>query len=196
MSSDKNISYFNTLIFTIITGIACLMLLILLFFDIGKQFIYFIIAFEIGIFIIIGYCIAQIVIVEKKKNDGTTNYVVKFDECPDYYTKQLIDSKEYCLNEYMGRNEAGTRFLIKIFPAEINGQPITPPSDLTGTPQLYEKFPLRGLETDANIRKMADKCNLLFKEPAVPSATYSNHMYYKYIPWTYAKSRCESIASS
>jgi uncharacterized membrane protein YhaH (DUF805 family) len=62
-NDNKNTSYFNTLIFTIVAGIISLLLLLALVFKpVRDHAMYFIIALEVGIFTIIAVCIYQIVI--------------------------------------------------------------------------------------------------------------------------------------
>ena len=67
-SDPKIKSYFNTLIFTIISGIFSLVLIATLFFDMFKKYIPFIVTVEIGLFLIIGYCIYKIYNNEQKKD--------------------------------------------------------------------------------------------------------------------------------
>jgi hypothetical protein len=200
MSSNTKISYFNTLVFTIITGVASLVLLSLLFFDIGKEFIYFIITFEIGIFVIIAYCITKIILGEMSKKKNTTGYVVSFDQCPEYYVKENIEGVEYCNNEFTTVDKiTGRKYLMKLFPAEINNFPVEPEQTVIKGPKAgsttYDYFPMRNLENDPDFRTMEEKCNLLFKAPTSNEDKYKEHTFYTYIPWTYAKSRCQSLAN-
>lgn len=200
MSTQSKVSYFNTLIFTIITGIASLILLTLLFFNIGKEFIYAIITFEVGIFAIIAYCITQIIIAESNKSKKTTSYVINFDQCPDYYTKKIVNGVEYCFNEYMGKDEAGNNYVMKISPAEVNHEPRSLPATVTVsdtvTGQSYlDVFELRKLQDDPNFKTMEEKCALVSKAPVSLDAKYTPHTMYTYMPWTYAQSRCQSLTN-
>lgn len=199
-SNDRKVSYFNTLLFTIITGIVSLCILALLFFEFGKKLIYFIIAFEVGVFILIAYCIYKIVSGEKKKLKSGDKYVVRFDECPDYYTKKEIDGKVWCYNDYVIKDLSGKIFVIRLTPSEINNVPQDVPTTISVTNSrlandpVYSKFELKALETDDKIPSYEDKCKLLFKMPPAEDK-YTKHMHYTYIPWTYAKSRCASLAN-
>lgn len=196
--SQNKISYFNTLMFTIFTGIVSLGVLSFLFFDFGKKFIYFIIAFEVGVFMLIAYCLYKIISGDKKIN-AKDKYVVRFDECPDYYSKKIIEGKEYCFNEYVVKDNAGNVKVIKITPAEIGGVKQDPDSAITLTDivepnaKLYAKFELHKLENDDNIPTYEEKCKYLFKQPPVDEK-YNSYRQFTYIPYTYAKSRCESLA--
>lgn len=186
--------------FTIFTGIASLGVLSFLFFDFGKKFIYFIIAFEVGVFILIAYCIYKIITGDKKKKDNKDKYVVRFDECPDYYSKKIINGEDYCFNEYLVKDKRGNSMLIKLSPYEMNGTTVTPETTTKLTnivepsAQLYSKFQLHKLEKDDNIPKFEDKCKLLFNNTSVSDPKYSSYLHYPHIPYTYAKSRCASLA--
>ena len=199
MEKDKKISYFNTLMFTIFTAIASLGVLSFLLFDFGKKFLYFIIAFEVGVFILIGYCIYKIIKGDKKAKDNKTKYVVRFDECPDYYSKKIINGDDFCFNEYLVKDDQGKPLLIKLTPAEIDGTAISPESYATlnnnvPTTDDYRKFKLHRLETDEKIADFSDKCKLVFSKPNVSDSKYDNYTHYPDIPYTYIKSRCASLA--
>lgn len=198
-SKEKKISYFNTLIFTIVTGIVSLCLLGLLFFDIGKEFMVFIISLEVGIFAIIGYCIYRIISHEKKKQEAAEQnlYVVNFNTCPDYYVKRVVGDKTYCFNDYTVKDSNGKAYIMKVYPVEVNGTPIqipptiTPSNTVANNDYLFEKFDLRALENDNTLKTTKEKCNLIFQTPADRVNEYS-HL--PSIPWTFAQSRCESFA--
>lgn len=199
MEKDNKISYFNTLMFTIFTAIASLGILSFLLFDFGKKFLYFIIAFEVGVFILIGYCIYKIIKGDKKAKDTKTKYVVRFDECPDYYSKKVINGDDYCFNEYLVRDDQGKPVLIKLTPAEKDGTEISPESSVTlnnTVPSIdnYNKFKLRRLESDEKISEFHNKCKLVFNKPNESDSKYDNYLHYPDIPYTYIKSRCASLA--
>lgn len=198
-TTDRRISYFNTLLFTIITGIVSLGVLSLLFFEFGKPYIYFIIAFEVGVFTIIGYCIYKIVSAEKAKADKKDKYVVRFDECPDYYSLKVIDNKDYCVNEYVTKTSRGELRISRLTPVNTtDNRPNAVPTviNLATSSKAYEinKFPLRGIEDDPNIPTFEEKCKLLYKVPPEEDK-YKDHMFYTRIPWTFAKSRCASLGA-
>lgn len=194
MATDNKISYLNTLIFTIVTGIISLIVLGCLFFEFGQRFIYFIIGFEIGVFFLIGYCIYKIVRAEKRYVSGDDKYVVRFNECPDYYAKRVYDGKEYCVNDYVVKDNAGGVYIVKVTPASTD-----PPTSITvtdnATPysgQPYSKFELHALEADNALKTYDEKCKPLFVNPT--DAKYQGYPDVSQIPWTYVRSRCESFA--
>jgi hypothetical protein len=201
-SSDK-LSYFNTLVFTIVAGIVSLLILAMLFFPLGKQFIVFIVAVEIGIFAIIAYCIYKIANNETylRKLRDSKNLVVNFDECGDYYMRRTNSSGvDVCVNNFVITDETNTNYIMKIWSA--NGSNIPTVNSITDSKINYfgnsnasasdamnrrEVYQLKELATNSNLGTFTDKCRPFFYD--VPSFTE-----YKDIPWTYAKSRCQSFA--
>jgi hypothetical protein len=194
--NEKKISYFNTLIFTIITGIVSLAILGLLFFEFGRTFIYFIIAFEIGVFILIAYCIYKIVSGSRKSDKNKDSYVLRFNECPDYFTRrEAKDGTVSCVNKYIVKDRNGQIYLSAITPTQFNGEEVTIPASAqpdTSTPASYEKVILRQLEKDDKFSKYQDKCNLIWNAPKATDAHAAPYSGYSAIPWTYMRSRCES----
>jgi hypothetical protein len=198
-TNNNKISYFNTLIFTIIAGVVSLGVVSLLFFDFGKQIIYFIVAFEVGVLGIIAYCIYKIIKGEMDKNNKKDKYVVRFDQCPDYYSSKIINNKEYCVADYIVRNDKGDVTVMRIFPEKDARGSISAPASInldyanqTGTDYKY-KFELRQLEQDPKIPTFEEKCKYLYTQPP-PNPKYNAYRHFTQIPWTYAKSRCASLA--
>lgn len=197
-SKERKISYFNTLIFTIVTGIVSLALLGLLFFDIGKDFIVFLVTLEVGIFVIIGYCIYRIVSHERQKQRALeqNQYVVDFNTCPEYYVKRMVGDTAYCFNDYTVKDANGNAYIMKVYPVAVNGTPVqlpptmVPSNQVANTDYLFEKFPLRALENDNTLKTQKEKCALLYNTPADRVHEYS-HL--PSVPWTYAQSRCASF---
>lgn len=201
MSSDNKVAYFNTLIFTIVTGIVSLIVMSLLLFQIGKTFMIFIITFEIGVFIIIGMCIYQIVKAEKDKNEKH-DYMINIDQCPDYYSKVKNSSNQtdYCLNWYRGKDMYGEETIQRLFPMKdkLNEDISIPPSfensfvdgDPTTSTNNYMSFELLKLQNDKNFDQ-SKKCGFLFtKATGTNTASYEDHYL---VPWSYARSRCQSL---
>lgn len=193
---DRKISYFNTLIFTIITAVASLMVLGLLFLPIGKQFIYFIVAYEVGVFLIIAYCIFKILRGDKKFDENRKNFVVRFDECPDFYTKTMhADNTLWCHNDYKVIDPRTQEELVyRIFPMRYKDQPTSVPTTITLADNIpgqpYARFQLKQLESDDDYPTYDKKCQVLFKNPSSSNESYNT---FQDLPWTYAKSRCESL---
>jgi len=200
-SRDQKVSYFNTLIFTVLTGIICLSLLALLLFDIGKEFMYFIITLEVGAFAVIGYCITRIILYERqrKKNMEDSVYVVKFDTCPDYYVKRNVNGKTYCFNDYPIKDKFGKNYIIKVMPVTVGTTPIAPPprsinvSDTVSGEFLFNKFELNALENDPEIPSYSEKCKLMYE---TPTDKRNQYQHLPWIPWTHARSRCQSFVEN
>lgn len=196
MSDDRKISYFNTLIFTIITAIASLAVLALLFFPFGKDFIFFIIAYEIGVFLIIAYCVYKIIRGDKDLRDQRASFVVRFDECPDFYTKNLHkeDNKLWCHNDYKVVDTATKQeYIYRIYPLKVDNAEVNLPKtiDLAARNNpAYTQFELKKLETDDKYETYQKKCSVLYKNPRSGNSAYNS---FQDLPWTYAKSRCESL---
>jgi hypothetical protein len=198
--SEQNVSYFNTLIFTIVTGVISLCILGVLFFEFGQKMIYFIIAFEVGVFILIGYCIYKIVSGNNKLAVRKNNYSLKFNECPDYYTKQMINGETYCVIDYISKDRNGLYFMSRLTPTtNAQGEAMEPPKTVivntssTTSPTGIEKIPLYKLERDEAISSSRDKCKLLYSVPKDTAAKYVPYNGYSLMPWTYMHSRCESF---
>jgi Ca2+/Na+ antiporter len=199
MDQNKKLSYYNTLVFTIVAGIISLLLIVVLFFQFGRKIMYFIITVEVGIFLIIGYCIYSIVSFEKQKekNKLTNNYVVDFGQCPDFYTKRTgTDNNVYCVNEYMVSDSVGNEQLMRIFPASAPPNQTVSISETymptsNGPNSSYEKVNLSALENNSKFPTTKDKCKLFYAAP--PNAT-ADEQFYSYLPWTTLTSRCEQHA--
>ena len=100
MTNTNHASYYNVLVFTIITGIFSLILLLLLFLDEFNGFIKFVITVEICLFAIIVWCIYIITKASKKKD--LPNLVINYGDCPDYYIKNTDNSgTPYFENKYL-----------------------------------------------------------------------------------------------
>lgn len=200
-TSDKKVAYFNTLIFTIVTGIISLIVMSLLLFQIGKTFMVFIITFEIGVFVIIGICIYNIVKAEKEKSKKH-DYMINIDQCPDYYSKikNTTNNRDYCVNWFRGKDMYGEETIQRLYPmktktnADIAVLDSFPATDIENQPSTtlndYRSFDLLKLQEDKNFDQSA-KCSFLFKKATgTNSADYED---YYLVPWTYARSRCQSL---
>lgn len=197
----KKISYFNTLIFTIIAGIFSILLLLLLFVKGFKTYLPFIITLEVGIFVIIAICIIQIILNERlfdklKKNNS---FNINFSSCPDYYTKRDIGTTEICSNEYIYTDEQSRKFIMKIYPDDDKLYPL--PASYTfdyientdtqsGQPK-YEKFPLHEIENNTNLKTYNEKCAILNTDPTDLKLT--NLKGYNLVPWTTMNAKCASL---
>uniref|UniRef100_A0A6C0BEE3 Uncharacterized protein n=1 Tax=viral metagenome TaxID=1070528 RepID=A0A6C0BEE3_9ZZZZ len=194
-SPSKSISYYNTLIFTIISGIISLLLLIALFFDIFKDYITFIITVEVGIFIIIGGCIWAIIANEQliDKYKQAKNFNIDFTTCPDYFIQRNEGGKNICSNEYITEDEYKNKFLTKIYPVDnIDKNEMYPLPKLhvhsyVDSTKPYDKYDSSIIETATDLKETRDKCAAVLGQNI-------NYKLYSAMPWTSAIARCESFA--
>jgi len=200
MNSTKTRSYLNTLVFAIIAGIISVLLLFVLMFKKLREFTPFVITLEVGIFLVLFSCIGHIWIIESRlgrlRNQGISS--IGFDSCPDYYVKRLDGSKEFCSNEYVLQDEYGKSFIMKVYPANTDKVKIPLPTSheqsmSTNTDKPYDKFYLREIESDMNLKTPADKCAPLFSQPSDPKLAYLNG--FNRLPWSTMRSKCEAVAA-
>ena len=210
MTNTNHASYYNVLVFTIITGIFSLILLLLLFFDEFKGFIKFVITVEIGLFAIIVWCIYIITKASKKK--ALPNLVINYGDCPDYYIKNTDNSgTPYCENKYLYQQPNGSKYLMSIFPASnyntANSYTSLGSSNHTqfnvpaGPSNAYTWFPYTDTSVIGNVGlsscpnstepNLQAKCSLMYSDPPTTSAN-AFMAGTKNIPWTYMQSRCEA----
>lgn len=194
-NENTKISYFNTLIFTIIAGIISLLLLLSLFSDKVKNMaFYFIIAVEVGIFSVVAICIYQIISNEAKLNAKKKNLDAKiaFTECPDYFIKYDEDSETYCANNYTVTDGAGNKMIMRIYPSDTN---------LPDLPAIIqdknEKFNLYQLQQSPDLTNAKQQCAPIFQEPNIAAATnpaqaeqLRQYVGYSKLPWSHARTRC------
>lgn len=198
-NDSKKISYYNTLIFTIISAIVSVLLLLVLLLKSGRDYLPFIITLEIGIFSIITFCVIQIIMGERNSEKNKQNEISKisFNTCPDYYLKKYNGDKELCSNEYIVK-KGGINYIMKIYPADDPSNPtggIRPlPSAHTfnyqGNEVKYEKFHLSEIDNENRLKTMSDKCSVLYNEPSNPELSYMKG--YNLTPWTTMRSKCAS----
>jgi hypothetical protein len=195
MNANKKISYRNTLLYTIIAAIISLALLVLLAFQSFFEYVYLIAIIEVGIFIIIGYCIYRIVTYEKALEElkNQKRYYIPFAECPDYFVKKF-DSKNgdpYCSNEYRVKDASDNMYMMKVYPDSV---PLpTKHDDKTSVDQShkYEKFWLNQVANAKELRTTKEKCSVISVEPTDPKLV--NYRGYTDVPWTYVRSRCDGF---
>lgn len=193
----KKISYFNTLIFTIISGIVSLLLLAALFFDVFKDYMTFIITVEIGIFLVIGWSIWQIVSNEKRLEElrKKKNFTIDFTQCPDYYISRVVDGVTICSNEYIVEDQYRNKRLMKIYPADDISKNISYPlpklhSNIYNkqTSRPVDKFDSTAIDSAGDLPDVQKKCGAVLGM----NNTYKD---YTQIPWVGVRARCESYAT-
>lgn len=204
-NENKRISYVRTLVFTIVSALLSILLFGLVFVKGAKDWLLFIIITEIGIFSIIIYCIIAIINREKKLQQmrDPKNYVIKFDNCPDYYVKRYdtVSKGYFCSNEYVvtdPRNPTKT-LIMKVFAEGDNSSPAAHNKDFkvrfgTGPatdPQPNDKFMIDDLLTKVNT--MVDRCSIV--NPEIPEKSTDKLVGFKTIPWTNVQRRCQTLYS-
>lgn len=202
-NENRRISYVRTLAFTIVSALLSIALFALLFFKGAKEWLLFITITEIGIFSIILYCIFAIINREKKLLEmrDPKNYVIKFDNCPDYYVKRYdTASKSYfCSNEYVvidKRNPTKT-LIMKLFAENDNSSPAYHNMDFKvqngsgplTNPQAMDKFMIEDMLSKVTTNE--DRCNIV--DPNIPEKSSDKLIGYKNIPWTSVQKRCQTL---
>ena len=91
MSQSKTNLYFTTMIFTIVSGLICLGLLVLLIYgpETTRQYSPLIITIQVGLLLNIIIAVLRIMYIENKLDDVTKNSrdnLLSVKECPDYWT--------------------------------------------------------------------------------------------------------------
>lgn len=189
MSGNDKVSYFNTLIFTIIASIVSLLLLAALFFEIFKDYMIFIVTVEVGIFCIIGWCIYKIVsnanTLDKYKQQA--NFKIDFTPCPDYYVGKGVDGQTICSNEYIVEDEYHNKRIMKIYPADdqLNSYPL--PN--LHVPTYYndakpiEKYDSTLIASAQDLQTTRDKCGAIL-------GLKENYKVYSKLPLLGTQERC------
>ena len=199
MANDvSKISYFNTLIFTIVSGIISLLLLMILFFDFGKQNAYFIITIEVGIFMVIAICVYQIIRNESLLNSRKqlSNAKLSFSECPEYFTKTNLGDSVICMNNYKSQEPNGVQYIIKIYDSseEIPATLQNPQINYTEATTKKDGFKLYEIEQTPEFKNAIDQCAYIINEPKPTTGTavqfQSKFEGYSKTPWLHAKARC------
>lgn len=214
MNQDRRISYFRTLVFTVIAFVMSLGLLVLWYLRRDVQT--FVILVEIGIFTIIGYCIWNIVQYERALQDmrRSSNYTLKMQSCPDYYVKRRdpVTSKDFCSNEYVvvdDKSPTGKKLIMKITPVLPNVliDGVSRPNP--DTPSAPEMHHIDYMKVEKNVRREPDAIDKFYinvfddiKAPKKLCDTISPYStegsktamsVLKHVPWTYARSRCNGL---
>ena len=196
MNSNKKISYKNTLIFTILSAILSIAIAVCLFFDfiMKKEYLYFVVTLEVGICIIVAYCIYKIINFEKYLDElrNPKNLYIPFSSCPDYFQKLITpNGNPICTNQYQVTDASNNNYLMKIYPNGVNLPPFHNPNADVSTSPKYEKFNLNDIGQSTELATTRAKCAVLSVEPTDPAmAKYTG---YTQVPWTYVRGRCEGF---
>ena len=200
-NENSKISYFNTLIFTIVSGIISLLLLLALFFEVGRDYAYLIITIEIGIFSIIALCIFQIIRNERRIAAAKIQRYnkISFQKCPDYFEMSTNgDNVTECKNNFTIIYPDGSNKKILIhpgsdnfnFPEPYNSTNLFVPST-TNAPLKYNVFNLYATEQSDKLKDAAEQCKIIMNNPLDNDTNLAEFKHYSDTPWTYARSRCE-----
>jgi hypothetical protein len=190
VDAEQKVAYFNTLVFTIISGIVSLGILIFMFFKPAAKLFPFLITVEIGIFLIIIVTITQIILAEKERNryKNQKNFTINFTSCPDYYIERNVGDKKICSNEYIVQDKNKVDYIMKILPVEGSYSfPEThTPSYLTDSAD--DKFDNLVIANSTALKGNAEKCAALFGRNDAFTA-------YSHIPWSSVQARCDAYVN-
>lgn len=184
-------SYFNLLIFTILCGIFSLVLImILLVINKIRDFIPFLITLEIGIFLIIIWCVIVIISNTNLINSAIQNNKVNiaFDSCPDFYSRMNDGTQDVCYNQTMYFDNNNKQYIMKIYPENETLPSINNPMSDTNANNKNERFPLFQIANSSALSTYNDKCGVLLYEPT--DVGLANFKGYSTVPWTTIKARC------
>lgn len=213
-NSLKQQSYFRTLVFTVMAALVSVMLMVLVFFvPQTRDYLALIITIQIGLFLIIAYCIRSVMNKEKDFDNMSNpdNYVVKFDSCPDYFNRKLdaVSKRFYCSNEYVVPHpyDPSRQVIAKMmlhdptnvaiqFPDNHSNEYMNTQGAVASKPLPSEKFYIDVLY-DKSLKTIADKCALVDESSVreVPNDPIENRKEYKQLPWTSVRSRCNGLFS-
>jgi hypothetical protein len=208
----KQQSYFRTLVFTVFVVLATIaMILCLVLVPFTRTFLPFIVTVEIGLFLIIIYCIVSVIRKEKQFDamSNPSNYVVKFDTCPDYFNRKYDESsrKFYCSNDYVVQHplDSSRRAIMKLmlfdplqqslqFPSNHSNEYINKQNGSQVKPLPTEKFYLDVFQ-DKSLKGTIEKCALVDDTAltTIPDDTVEFRADYKKLPWTSVTSRCNGL---
>lgn len=188
VDAEQRVAYFNTLVFTIISGIVSLGILIFMFFKPAAKLFPFLITVEVGIFLIIIITITQIIKAEKEKDKykNKKNFTINFTTCPDYYVERNEGDKTICSNEYIVEDENKLKHILKILPA-TETFPETHITTYT-TDSATDKFNNLVIDNAKELKDNLGKCAALDGRNEAFKA-------YSKIPWSGVHARCDSYIS-
>jgi hypothetical protein len=190
VDAEQKIAYFNTLVFTIVSGIVSLGILIFMFFKPAAKLFPFLITVEVGIFLIIIVTITQIILAERERNKykNQKNFTINFTSCPDYYIERNIGDKKICSNEYIVEDKNKVNYIMKILPAEGSYSFPDTHNPSYSTDSAQDKFNNLVIANSSVLKDNAEKCAALFGRNDSFTA-------YSHIPWSGVQARCNSYVS-
>ena len=137
------------------------------------------------------------------------NYVVKFDDCPDYFNKRYDEAskKFYCSNEYIVQHPLDNtrQAIMKImlhdptntsiqFPDYHSDEYMNNKGGTTSKPIPSEKFYSDVFQTK-NLKDTLQRCGLVDDSSVqqIENDPIENRKEYKKLPWTSVRSRCNGL---
>jgi hypothetical protein len=186
--------------------------MVLLFFvPASRNYLAFIVTIEVGLFLIIAYCIVTIMNKEKLFDEMSNpkNYVVKFDDCPDYFNRKYDEStrKFYCSNEYIVEHplDSSRQAIMKMmlydpnnvniqFPNNHSNEYMNVNGSVPTKPIPSEKFYVDVFQ-NKTLKDTSDRCSLVDDSSVkvFENDTIENRADYKKLPWTSVRSRCNGL---
>lgn len=209
----KQKSYFRTLVFTIIATLISLILIAIVFFvPDAENYLLLVVTIVVGLFLIILYCIRQVLLKEKQfvQMSDPKNYVVNFDECPDYFNRKYDEAsrKFYCSNEYIVEHPADSskQAIMKVMLFDPKNTNIQFPNyhsneylnrqagGAISKPIPSEKF-YTDVFRDKSLNDNVKRCNLVDDSSVkeIVNDPIENRKEYKKLPWTSVRSRCNGL---
>jgi len=208
----KQKSYFRTLVFAIIsTLISVGLIAVVLLVPQAKQLTTLIVTIQAGLFLITIYCIRQVILKEKQfvKMSDPQNYVVNFDDCPDYFNRKYDEAsrKFYCSNEYIVEHPVDTakQAIMKLmlhdptnttiqFPNYHSNEYMNTKGGTSSKPIPSEKFYSEVFQ-DKSLTDNIKRCNIVDDSSVVEVVNdpIENRKEYKKLPWTSVRSRCNGL---
>lgn len=115
-------NYLNTLIFSIIAKAVTIVLLILVFTEVGQLVAWLLITIELGLILIIVTALISITKYDKNKKEQLEKFLksnVYTTTCPDYHTRVIDqESASKCINEYNSPDRSTYKFKSRTFELE------------------------------------------------------------------------------
>lgn len=188
-----NVSYYNLLIFTIISSIFCILLTLILYYQGIEKYMPFLVTLISGVVLIIFYYLIVIYLNDKERDEQ----LLSFYKCPEYYNKKNIGGKEICTNDSLYYDQNNKQYIMKIYPAsaKLTTETYPLPSKLDvnyrPTDNKYEKFPLDEINSTVVFNSNTKKCSPI--KGTVNDKSILSYNNYSLTPWTNIKSQCSSV---
>lgn len=116
MALSRTGIYINTMVFTIIAAVVCMLLFLALYFGTGSmgEFSYMIITIELGLLAVIIQAVVRIYLYEarlKKEHSNAMDSALRVQSCPDYWTLHENGAVRECKASYVSP-DGMTKFIM------------------------------------------------------------------------------------